>query len=117
MYTVFEAFLLRCLINYNDREIQFNKMPPKKSKTLRESLNGHNAERRWSPENVDFEAVLDGENEFIQADGTTTDSSSESVTADAATVQPPIAAPTQPPCRAVTSSRKIDTIKAVKREI
>ena len=92
-------------------------MPPKKSKTLRKALNERNAERRWSGENVDFGAVLDGKNEFLRADDTTTDSSSESVTADAATVQPPIAALTQPPCRAVTSLRKLETMKAVKGEI
>ena len=46
-----------------------------------------------------------------------TDCSGESLTADAATVQPPVAALTQPPCRAVTSSRKINTTKAVKGEI
>ena len=39
-------------------------MPPKKSKTLR---NEGNAERRWSAETLDFGAVLDRENEFIQA--------------------------------------------------
>ena len=60
-------------------------MPMKKSKTLCKSLNERNAERRWSAENVDFAAILDGENEFIRAKDTATDSSSESVTADAAT--------------------------------
>ena len=92
-------------------------MPPKKSKILRKTLNERNAERRWSGENVDSGAVLDGKNEFLRADDTTTDSSSESVTADAATVQPLVAALTQPPCRAVTSLRKIETMKAVKGEI
>ena len=43
-----------------------------------------------------------------------TDSSGESVTADAATVQPSISAQTQPSCRAVTSLWKIETKKAVK---
>ena len=92
-------------------------MPPKKSKILRQTLNERNAERRWSGENVDSGAVLDGKNEFLGADDTTTDSSSESVTADAATVQPPVAALTQPPCRAVASLQKIETMKAVKGEI
>ena len=46
-----------------------------------------------------------------------TDSSGESLTADAATVQPPIVALTQPSCRSVTSLWKIETKKAVKGEI
>ena len=92
-------------------------MPPKKSKTLRKSQNETNAERRWSGENINFGVVLDGENEFVRAAGTATDSSSEPVTADAVTVQPPIAALTQPPCRAVASLRKIETMKAVRGEV
>ena len=59
-------------------------MPMKKSKTLCKSLNERNAEHHWSAENVDFAAILGGENEFIRSDDTATDSSSESVTADAA---------------------------------
>ena len=81
-------------------------MPPKKSKTLRKSLNESNAERRWLGENVNFGVVLDGENEFVRAADTATDISSELVIADAATVQPPIASLTQPPCRAVPYLRK-----------
>ena len=45
-------------------------------------------------------------NEFLRADDTTTDSSSESVTADAATVQPPVAALTQPPCSGVFTENR-----------
>ena len=47
-------------------------MPMKKSKTLCKSLNERYAERRWSAENVDFAAILDGENEFIRAEDTAT---------------------------------------------
>ena len=61
-------------------------MPPKKSKTLRKSLNKSNAERHWSGENVNFGAILDGGNEFIRACTTL------QLTAPAATVQSMIAA-------------------------
>ena len=70
-YTVVEAFSVRCLIKYCDYEIQsLIRCRRKKSKTLR---NEGNAERRWLAENVDFGAILDGENECIRAYDTATD--------------------------------------------
>ena len=80
-------------------------MPTKKSKTLRKSMNEHNA------------AILDGKTILFEQMTWQLQASYESLTADAATVQPSIAAQTQPSCRAVTSLWKIETKKAVKGEI
>lgn len=40
-------------------------MPPKKSKVIRKRLSECNAARRWSSEEADLAAVIDGESELI----------------------------------------------------
>ena len=94
-------------------------MPPKKSKLVRKRLSVCNAAHRWSAKKVDFAAVIDGETNFAEADDTATDTDSAGKTATAdtgATAQLPGVAQATPCRHTVASSRKIDTMNAMKSD-
>ena len=97
-------------------------MPPRKSTALCKRLSERNAARRWSVEKTDLAATIDGENgEFAEADDsatTATDSARKiAIAVVGATAQLPGVSQTASCATTVASSRKIETLNALKSDV